>query len=54
MHAALTLEGMSCTSGIQSPFHRTPRRPRGGIRLHSVRVYTLPGRWGEGGVRVRY
>lgn len=49
MHASLTLGGMSCTSGIQSPFHRTPRRPRGGIRPHSVRVYTLPGRGGGGG-----
>lgn len=39
----LTLEGMNCMSGIQSPFHHTPQRPRGGIRPHSMRVYTLPG-----------
>lgn len=39
----LTLEGMNYMSGIQSPFHHTPQRPRGGIRLHSMRVYTLPG-----------
>lgn len=43
IHTVLTLEGMNDMSGIQSPFHHTPQRPRGGIRLHSMRVYTLPG-----------
>lgn len=42
IYIVLTLEGMNYTSGIQSPFHHTPRHPRGGIRLHSMRVYTLP------------
>lgn len=41
LRSALTLGGMSYTSGIQSPFHRTPQRPRGGIRLRSGRACTL-------------
>lgn len=41
LHSPLTPEGMSCTSGIQSPFHRTPQRPHGGIHLRSRRACTL-------------
>lgn len=41
LHSVLTLGGMSYMSGSQSPFHRTPQHPHGGIHLRSARACTL-------------